>query len=126
MSGKTEYVLRDCYGHRVETWPSEPDRAALANAMGFECHADLGNYKGRHGFELNLMGEQMRLDTCKGVCAGRFAECVAWLQEMQPAFASVVIDGVTQELEPERYHDDWHEAMIVAVDEIKWEVSRCR
>lgn len=46
-----EYVLRDSWGYRVASWPNEPTREELANAMGLEPFADLGNYKGWHGME---------------------------------------------------------------------------
>ncbi len=60
----------------------------------------------------------MKLETCKGEFIGDLSACVAWLEEMQPAFAAVRVDCHSETLEPERYHDDWHEALIVAMEEI--------
>ena len=60
----------------------------------------------------------MRLETCKGTFEGGLSECVAWLDEMQPGFASVRVDCHSETIEPARYWGDWGKALVVALDEL--------
>ena len=63
----------------------------------------------------------MRIETTKGNFDGTFEECAAWLEDMQPSHADLVIGHLAQSINPDA--DSWQRGGFCRPDADNWAKS---
>jgi hypothetical protein len=66
------------------------------------------------------MDRKMKIESCKGSYNGNAESCLDWLEEMQPAIASMKIGGLSETLD---VTNAWAEAMRIALVEMSAEID---